>query len=61
MTNEELVRLVTEAFDAGFREGFLFSDYGGYEDETVGRLTDLEYLARRDEWVRVRVPEGTTL
>lgn len=55
MTNRELVVLVTEAYDAGFRDGYSFSGERAFKQDYM--LTDLDYIVGRDAWVRARVPE----
>jgi hypothetical protein len=60
LSNMELVRLVTEAYDKGFLRGFSHSDYGGYPEEEQAVLTSGDYIGERDDWIRARVPEGTT-
>lgn len=58
MTNEELVHLVTRAYDAGFRSAY----YETWED--TGYLEEIlvrgDYLGERDDWVRAHVTEGDT-
>lgn len=60
INNMELVMLLAQAHDRGFRAGFAYSDLGGYEEETLERLTDGNYIGDRDNWIRSQVPEGTT-
>lgn len=60
LSNMELVHLVTRAYDQGFLKGFSYSDYGGYEDEEQAILTNPDYIGERDDWIRSRIPEGTT-
>jgi hypothetical protein len=49
LSNMELVRLVTEAYDKGFLRGFSHSDYGGYPEEEQAILTSGDYIGERDD------------